>query len=581
MNNIQFVLVPLEKIVHNRYQQAGVKDEAAVMEIVSSLMQHRDNGTKGLLQVPTARALEDGTYELAFGHHRFYAFDYLAVVEGMEFFTSMPLNVQDLTDLQMFELLGIENLQRRGIGPVEEANIFNTYMTNFHKTSVEAAKKFGKTEEYIRGSIRLLRLPESVLTKMADGSLNKTQARDLLVAERLGGADLVQEIVEELAGGEEEGLDVDDKDTVQDIMRTSKKIQYLDIRTNWNSAKKFPVKHLAPLTAKNIYDLLDFDMTGHDVLIDDVIKDLMVLISSGMEITDNAFPMIAPESLAHLRVMINPPQCEKCQFHAVLDGSHFCGMPLCMKRKYEAWKLHEQDEYAKIVGIPLYQKSDGPMVELQWRDKDDEKLYKSGSADLRLVPAQYVWNNFEGISQNFKVVLVGKGVRARLDKQSSASQKVEKERAKEQKEREFIEIKREFLARFEWEVVSLAFESMLDGFNSYSFMYFFRAECMDWFADDTVWPEDVNEDELIKGAETAKKSDGLKTMRRVNIFHIVEQAHNRICDFSMVLKAKKPLAVYAKDFQSIAAQWNVTLPKDFVQQSEKYQAELDAAIKAL
>ena len=72
MSDIQ--LVPLTQIVFNRFQQSDAKNEAKILEIASSINQHRDNGTKGLLQVPTARLLEGGKYELAFGHHRFMAF---------------------------------------------------------------------------------------------------------------------------------------------------------------------------------------------------------------------------------------------------------------------------------------------------------------------------------------------------------------------------------------------------------------------------------------------------------------------------------------------------------------------------
>lgn len=75
MNKIQNF--PLHMIKKNPFQQ-NVVDDVKVLEIAASLQQNRDNGNKGLLQVTPARQLPDGTVELAFGHHRFYAFEVYA-----------------------------------------------------------------------------------------------------------------------------------------------------------------------------------------------------------------------------------------------------------------------------------------------------------------------------------------------------------------------------------------------------------------------------------------------------------------------------------------------------------------------
>jgi ParB-like chromosome segregation protein Spo0J len=94
--------IPLEKIVKNRFQPEGVRDIAKIAEIASSLIQNKNNGTKGLLQVPTARKNDDGMYELAFGHHRVYAFLHNTNTVGDLFFSEMPLIVRELTDIEMF-----------------------------------------------------------------------------------------------------------------------------------------------------------------------------------------------------------------------------------------------------------------------------------------------------------------------------------------------------------------------------------------------------------------------------------------------------------------------------------------------
>jgi hypothetical protein len=439
-------------------------------------------------------------------------------------------------------------------------------MTNFKMTSAETAKKFEKTEEYVRGSIRLLNLPEPAQKMLEDGKLNKSAARDLLVAEKLGGAALVQEIIDEIATDTPNSTP---SETIEEVLRMSNQTAFLDTDAGWYTAKKFPVKHMPKLSASDIHDLLDWDLTGYNTSIDDIIKDMQTLIASGMEVTDDAFPMVTPESLTRLRVFVNPPQCEKCPLHAVLSGNHLCGMPVCKKAKVEAWKKKEVEDEIKKIGIPLYQKSDGPMVTLNPYEDADKKLVESGSADLRLLPAQYVWNNFEGISQNFKVVLIGDAASKRLEKQDAAGKREETQSEKEARERKYFNLKEEHLVRFEWEVVSLAFAPMLDGITSIPFLIFNRTDMIDYHADDSRFPEGVDEAKLVDDAQgNKKKADGLKSLRRITMFHFIEQAYMDKFSWKDTLQAKKnPIIKYAEEFQKIADEWDVTLPKDFTAQA--------------
>lgn len=563
--------ISLDKVVKNRFQPEGVRDAAKVLEIASSLIQNKDNGTKGLLQVPTARATKDGMYELAFGHHRLYAFELNAARDP--FFSEMPVIVRELTDVEMFELMAIENFQRRDISPIEEANTLYAYMTTFKKTSVEAAKKFEKSEEYVRGAIRLLNLPDAAKQMLQTGALTKSQARDVLVAEKLGGAELVQEILDEITSNPD---GASTGEIIVDVIRGTTKTTYLDNGADWFSSKKFPVKYLSTLKKSHLEEFVQYAdgvSTGKPIkLIDEIIT----LLAAGMEVTDDAFPMLDPEGLERVRVLANPPQCEKCQLHAVMNGQHICGLPLCKARKLEAWKMKELDDQVKKIGVPMYQKSDGPYAELHWREAADQKLWKEGNADLRLVPAQYMWNNFDGVSQNLKVVLIGKGVDARLKKQEAAAKKEQTQRSNEQMERAHRDIKLEFANRFIWHVVSLAFECVLDGVTSLEFLVF-HYEDMNF--DHNDFPEDVEENKLLNEAQKAKKADGLKMLRRMTIYHVLDKKISTTLGYGEVIDAKKTILKMAEEYKKIAVEWGVKLPKDFSERAEEYQVELDAAIK--
>jgi len=578
MNN-QIQSIPLSQIVKNRFQQEGVRDQAKVLEIASSLKANRDNGTKGLLQVPTARKIEVGnatyTYELAFGHHRFHAFEQNWLIEGDLFFSEMPVIVRELTDIEMFELMAIENFHRRDIGVIEEANTLNSYMVTFKKTSEEAALKFEKTPEYVRGAIRLLNLPEPARIMLQEGQLNKSQARDLLVAEKIGGATLVQEIIDDIT--ERKG-NSSAEEIIDDVLRMSNQTVFLDADAGWYTSKKFPVKHLPKLSAAEVHDLIDFDLTGYaGITIDEIIKDMMTLITAGMEVTDESFPMVTPESLARLRILVNPPQCEKCQLHAVRNGSHLCGMPQCKKAKVEAWKKKELEDEIKKIGIPMYQKSDGPKVVLDVYSATDKKLFTEGSADLRLVQTQYKWNNFEGLNQNLEAVVIGETAAKRLKKLESEGKKGETESQKAHKEGAVREAVRNMLDRFELEVAAPAFRVLLDGITSYAFLEFLAVNY------DEITPGDMEDDEVIAEAKKVKKSDGMNMLRRWITVKVLEGAHTRTGKFSFheVQAHKKPVIKYAEDFTVLAGDWEVKLPKDFDKQAAEYQAELEAAIKEI
>ena len=132
--------ISINLIDPNPYQPRQVEDIGFITEIAASIKKN------GLMQVPTARVCGD-RYQLAFGHTRKAAF----VMNGE---TSMPLIINDLTDLQMFELGVAENIKRRDLDPIEEAYAMRRYMDDFGKTSKEAAEFFGVAEETIRQKVR-------------------------------------------------------------------------------------------------------------------------------------------------------------------------------------------------------------------------------------------------------------------------------------------------------------------------------------------------------------------------------------------------------------------------------------------
>ena len=574
------VFVRIAETIDSKYQ-AGEIDWKKVDEIKQSLKDNRDNGMKGLFQVPVARLISGDTYELAFARHRRAAFFKLA--EEDSFWNEIPLIVREMDELQLFEALAIENLQRRDINPMEKAEMYSTYMHVFGKTSQEAAQFFNTTEEDIRGSIRFSKLHPMAQEMLRDGRLNVTQGRTVLSAQKVLSSQWTEKALKDIQGNVFETPQV----AIRNALMTDENVVHFGGTTSafFEDKKKFPTKYLAPLPKKQVAEILDVQNE------DKARKISMALVverlESGMAFSDEEFPMFTPAQLEKVRILVNPPACQSCDLHVALNGSHYCGLKLCFDRKTNAWQQAEIVRHAKELKIALYvnEQTDGKALELSRYIEEDRKLFQSRHADLRLKPTtRTVWNNFEGVPNNLLVVVVGKTAEKRLKKEETAvkEQLATREqdiRVQEQREREQEAkvIKIEFLKRFHWEVVSPAFAVALDGITNLSLLHFLLDPMMNG-ARAAELPEGCDdEDELVEQAVTKmKKADGLWQLRRLIMHHAVYERQE-----VRVLDAKKPMIEFAKACQGIANEWGVKLGRTWMSEAEKYQIQLDAALKEL
>lgn|GEM_PF-6658595 len=578
-------LISIELIDPNPYQPASAEDPAKVREIAESVEQNFNSGigTNGLLQVPTARKV-DGRYQLAFGNHRRLAFA-LLLSKGNDAFAKMPVIIEDLSDVQMFEAMAVENLQRREISFIEEAETYHTYMTTFNKNSVETAARFQKSEEHIRGRIMLLQLPEAAKAQVKEGKINVTAARSLVSLNKIGGSQLVDKALKEIDSNDHDSP----QEAVEHVLNNSQSATWLDKNAGWFSANKnFPRKHLDKLTRDQIMGLLNIP-TG---LADDTVYwEIKKLLAEYPILHTNLTPENYPklheyEGIERLKVVLDPSPCEKCPFHTVMDNRHYCGIVFCRDRKVEAWHKKELEDVSKNLGIPLYQKSEGRAVELDvWNDAD-KKLFQDGHADLRLAPAQHMWNNFEGVGRELKVVIVGALAEKRLRAQDKAIEQSQAENEKQIRDSRINHLKRQYIDRFGWEVVSHAFAPAFDSLPSVAFLDFLINHII---LEGSTYPDfpEGSDDlfELVDQAKKMKKASALGEMRRLAMFVVI---YNRIDTFPTgkgdhgdIFHAQTPVLRYAQSCQTVATEWALKLPKDFSKQAEKYQAELDQAIKEL
>ncbi len=162
----------LDKIQANPYQTRLSEDPQHIKDLAISI------GEQGMLQIPTGRMGDDGNVQLAFGHSRFAAHKFLTDT-GNPGFSTMQINVQELDDLQMFQMAVSENRDRKDLTPIEEAMAMKVYRDKFNKTSEEIGQLFHLSDSAVRNKMRLLELPEDV-KKVVGPKLTEGAARELV-----------------------------------------------------------------------------------------------------------------------------------------------------------------------------------------------------------------------------------------------------------------------------------------------------------------------------------------------------------------------------------------------------------------
>ncbi|MEW6604057.1 MAG: ParB/RepB/Spo0J family partition protein [Thermoproteota archaeon] len=143
-----------------------LKNDPDFETLISSIREH------GLLQPILIRPFGNG-FEIVAGHRRFQACRSLR-------WRFISAKIRELSDKQAYEIQLTENVQRKSMDPIEEAEAFRRYVIDFGWGGVsELARKIGKSEEYVSHHIQLLKLPEDIKQKVANKCLNISQAIEI------------------------------------------------------------------------------------------------------------------------------------------------------------------------------------------------------------------------------------------------------------------------------------------------------------------------------------------------------------------------------------------------------------------
>ena len=180
--------VRLSDIEPNRNQPRKEFDEDTIRELAESIEEH------GLIQPILVRPLDNGMYQIVAGERRWRALRMLGWQDK-----EIPVVIKELDDEETAKIALVENVLREDLNPIDEAKAYNELIEKYDMTQDGVAKLVGKARSSVTNSLRILKLPENVVTMVRDGDLSAGAAKALLP---LTDEEKITELAEKSSKGE-------------------------------------------------------------------------------------------------------------------------------------------------------------------------------------------------------------------------------------------------------------------------------------------------------------------------------------------------------------------------------------------
>lgn len=156
----------VDDIIPNRFQPRLVFDEKSINELAASIKQH------GIIQPLVVRKIGD-KYEIIAGERRYKA----SQIAGLQ---KVPAVIMNLDDKESAEVAVIENIQRKDLTALEEAESYKKLLDKGYLTQEQLAARMGKAQATISNKLRLLGLDQEVKEALLNEKISERHARSLL-----------------------------------------------------------------------------------------------------------------------------------------------------------------------------------------------------------------------------------------------------------------------------------------------------------------------------------------------------------------------------------------------------------------
>jgi len=159
----------ISSILPNKNQPRKLFEKEALIELSDSIKE------RGIIQPLIVRKSDDqeDKFELIAGERRLQA----AQSAGLH---EVPVVIIEADNLKSLELAIIENVQRKDLNVVEEAESYKNLIHNFHYDQDKVSKFIGKSRSHISNSLRILSLPEKIIEMLRDDKLTLGHAKVLI-----------------------------------------------------------------------------------------------------------------------------------------------------------------------------------------------------------------------------------------------------------------------------------------------------------------------------------------------------------------------------------------------------------------
>ena len=159
---------PIINIFPNPDQPRRNFSEKGLQELSKSIKE------KGVVQPLIVRKRSNGAgFEIIAGERRWRAAQ-LAQLD------TLPVIVREVSDNEVLEIAIIENIQREELNPIEEARGYQQLMEKFGRTQEQVSTALGKSRSYIANLLRLLNLPNEIISYLISGQISAGHAKVLV-----------------------------------------------------------------------------------------------------------------------------------------------------------------------------------------------------------------------------------------------------------------------------------------------------------------------------------------------------------------------------------------------------------------
>ena len=161
--------ISISSIIRNNYQPRKKFEKESLDELTNSIKE------RGVIQPIIVRKSDDiiDKFEIVAGERRWQA----AQKAGLH---KVPVVIIEADNLKSLEFAIVENVQRKDLNPIEEAEGYKRLIDEFNYDQEKVAKFIGKSRAHISNCLRLLSLPQKIIEYIIDEKLSQGHAKILV-----------------------------------------------------------------------------------------------------------------------------------------------------------------------------------------------------------------------------------------------------------------------------------------------------------------------------------------------------------------------------------------------------------------